>query len=123
MSKLALIVTVEFEPGLKDEVLQALLTHRERCLKEEPGTLLYEVLVPLEEPAKLLLFELYSDSSAFSAHTAGRSIAHYRDDVRGKIRSVTSYKCSVDGASASWDASATGLLRTTPTLASAPSRP
>ena len=101
MSKLALIVTIEFEPELKEEVLCALLAHRERSLKDEPGTLQYEVLVPSEQSTKLLLFELYSDSSAFSAHTEGPSLAKYRDEVRAKIKSVTSYRCSLGNQLAS----------------------
>ena len=94
MSKLALIVTIEFEPGSKEDILRALLAHRERCLKEEPGTLQFEVLVPLEEPSKLLLFELYADSSAFSVHSKGPSIARYREEVGAKIVKVTRYKCT-----------------------------
>lgn len=94
MSKLALIVTIEFESESKEEILRALLAHRERCLKEEPGTLQFEVLLPLEEPSKILLFELYADSSSLSAHSKGPSLARYREEVDGKIIKVTSHKCT-----------------------------
>ena len=93
MCKVALIVTAEFEPDLKEEILQALLSHRERSLKDEPGTLQFEVLVPVNEPGKLILFELYADAEALSAHSEGPSIAQYRAEARSKITKVTSHRC------------------------------
>ena len=95
MSRFALIVTVEFEPELKEEILLALLAHRERCLKDEPGTLQFEVLVPFDEPGKLMLFELYADAAAFAAHSEGSSLAQYRVEARPMITRVTSKKCSL----------------------------
>ena len=35
MSKIAVIGTIEVQQGARAEVLQAVLTHRERCLKDE----------------------------------------------------------------------------------------
>lgn len=93
MKKVALMVTIEFEPGSREEILRALLDHRERCLKEEPGTLQFEVLVPQEDPSMLLLFELYADSSALSLHSKGSSIARFRAEVAGKVAKITSTKC------------------------------
>lgn len=93
MNRVALMVTVEFEPQSRDAVLRALLDHRERCLKEEPGTLQFEVLVPLEDPSRLLLFELYADDSALSLHSKGSSIARFRGEVAGKVLRVTSTRC------------------------------
>jgi autoinducer 2-degrading protein len=93
MSKIALVVTAEFEPELKEEILRALLAHRERCLRDEPGTLQFEVLVPFNEPGKLMLFELYADAAAFAAHSEGASIAQYRAQTRPKMTKVTSHKC------------------------------
>lgn len=93
-SKLAVIGTIEVQPGARAEVLQAVLTHRERCLKEEPGTLQFEVLVPSEEPAKLMLYELYADSAAFSAHMKGTSMAKVREEVGAKVVSLTGVQCT-----------------------------
>jgi (4S)-4-hydroxy-5-phosphonooxypentane-2,3-dione isomerase len=95
MNKVALNVVIEFEPDSKEDILRALLSHRERCLQEEPGTLQFEVLVPSGEPTKLFLFELYTDAAALSAHSAGPSIAAYRDDVKGKISNVKATLCSL----------------------------
>ena len=52
MPKLAIIGTLEVAPGRKVEVLPLLMAHRARCLKDEPGTLQFEVLVPREDIQK-----------------------------------------------------------------------
>lgn len=93
MSKVALVVTIESEPNAREEILRALLAHRGRCLKEEPGTLQFEVLVPEDDPERIFLFELYADSNALSAHSGGTSIARFRRDVEGKIRKSATHKC------------------------------
>jgi (4S)-4-hydroxy-5-phosphonooxypentane-2,3-dione isomerase len=93
--KLVLLVTVEFEPEFKKDVLRALLAHRDRCLRDEPGTLQFEILVPSEDPSKLFLFELYANDAAFSAHSKGPSLATYREEVKSSIKSVTSCRCSL----------------------------
>jgi quinol monooxygenase YgiN len=94
MSKLAVIGTIEVQPGSRDEVLHAVLAHRERCLKAEPGTLQFEVLVPTAEPDKLMLYELYADSAAFAAHMNGASMGQVREQVGSKVISLTGIRCT-----------------------------
>jgi len=97
MSRLAIIGTVEIQPGSREEVLQALLAHRERCLRDEPGTLQFEVLVPASEPNKLLLYELYTDRAAFSAHLKGASMATVRGELGAKIVGLSGVQCTPGG--------------------------
>lgn len=95
MSKVALNVVIECKPELRDEVIQSLLDHRERCLKDEPGTLQFEVMVPDDIKSKIFLFELYTDSSALSAHSKGASMVRYIEEVKGKVLKAEVNKCSV----------------------------
>jgi autoinducer 2-degrading protein len=101
MSKVALNVVVEFEPESQGEILRALLAHRERCLKDEPGTLQFEVMVPFEERSKVFLFELYADDSALLAHSTGSSMARHREEVRDMKLSTVMHKCSLGNEPAS----------------------
>ena len=57
--------TIHVQPGRRNEVVHALLAHRDRSLRDEPGTLQFEVLVPNDQPDQIILFELYSDTAAF----------------------------------------------------------
>ena len=95
MSKLAVIGTIVLQPGARDEVLRALLVHRERCLNEEPGTLVFEVLVPTEEQTKLFLYELYADRASFVAHLNGKSMAQLQTEVGSKLTNVSAIECSL----------------------------
>jgi quinol monooxygenase YgiN len=94
MAKLAVIGTIEVQPGARAEVLRAVLAHRDRCLKDEPGTLQFEVLVPSEDSAKLMLYELYADNAAFSAHMHGTSMAKVREEVGAKVVGLTGIRCT-----------------------------
>ena len=80
--KHAVIGTLEVQPGTRDEVLRAMLAHRERSLRDEPGTLQFEVLVPNDEADKIFSFELYADIAAFEAHFRhGASFAQAKREV------------------------------------------
>jgi quinol monooxygenase YgiN len=101
MSKVALNVVIDCEPESKNEIIRALLAHRERCLKEEPGTLQFEVLIPFEARSKIYLFELYTDDTALSAHSNGASMARFREEVENKILNAEVHKCSLANESTS----------------------
>jgi autoinducer 2-degrading protein len=101
MSKVALNVVVEFKPESRKEVLHSLLAHRERCLKEEPGTLQFEVMVPFEEQSKIFLFELYVDEPALLAHSTGYSLAGHLDEVKTLVLNTVIHKCSLGSESLS----------------------
>ena len=75
MAKLALVGTIEVAPGRKDQLVAALMAHRARCLKDEPGTLQMEVLTPRDDDTRLLLYEVYRDDAAFDVHRNGPSFA------------------------------------------------
>jgi len=80
MPKLAIIATIDVAPGKRDQVLPLLLAHRDRSLRDEPGTLKFDVLVPREDASKLLLHEVYQDDAAFEAHRNARSITQFRKE-------------------------------------------
>ena len=50
MSKLVIIATIQVQPGSRDRAIKILLDHRMRCLRDEPGTLQFDVLVPSDKP-------------------------------------------------------------------------
>ena len=93
MGKLAVIGTIVVREGSRQDVVRAVLAHRERSLKDEPGTLQFEVLVPPAEPTKILLYELYSDAAAFTAHMKGASMAKVTEEVGSKVVSLTGIQC------------------------------
>jgi quinol monooxygenase YgiN len=69
--KFAVIGSIEVTPGSRDRFLPLLMAHRARCLRDEPGTLQFEVLLPRDDETKVLLYEVYRDEAAFTAHWNG----------------------------------------------------
>jgi len=66
-------------------------------LKEEPGTLAFEVLVPVEDLTKLLFYELYANPAAFAAHSEGKSMAQLQSEVGSKVTNLTAIQCTPGG--------------------------
>jgi (4S)-4-hydroxy-5-phosphonooxypentane-2,3-dione isomerase len=87
--KHAVLGTIEVKPGTRDQALPAVLAHRERSLRDEPGTLQFEVLVPNDDPNKIHLFEVYADTAAFSAHMKGASMAAVSQEAGHLLVSLT----------------------------------
>jgi (4S)-4-hydroxy-5-phosphonooxypentane-2,3-dione isomerase len=94
MPKFAIVATIEVLPGRIDEFLPILMAHKARCLKEEPGTLLFEVLRPRDDDTKVMLYELYQDDAAFDVHVKGSSIAHMREESAGMTAGVSATRCT-----------------------------
>ena len=94
MPKLAIVATIEVAPGRRDEFLPLLIAHRTRCLKDEPGTLQFDPLVPRDDDTKVLLYEVYQDDAAFDAHFNGPSIARLREEAAGIIVKLQGTRCN-----------------------------
>jgi quinol monooxygenase YgiN len=95
MSKLAIIGAIEVVPGRKDQLLPLLKAHGARCLKDEPGTLRFEVLAPRDDDTRVLIYEVYADDDAFETHRRQPSIARWREETAGMVVSVQVTKCAL----------------------------
>ena len=94
MSKFANVVTIEVAPGRRDQVVTLLLAHKAR-LKDEPGTLQFEVLLPKDDDAKVLSYEMYQDDAAFEVHRNGPSLAQWREETAGMVVKLDGKRCAV----------------------------
>jgi quinol monooxygenase YgiN len=95
MTKLAIVATAEIAPGRMDEAVTLLMAHRERRLKNEPGTLKFDVLRPREEPDKVLLYEVYRDYPAFKEHWDGPLVTQVREEMKGMIIKLSGTPCTI----------------------------
>jgi quinol monooxygenase YgiN len=94
MPKLALIATIDVTKGLRDQLLPLLKAHGARSLKDEPGTLQFEVLVPRDDDTKLLIYEVYRDDAAFEEHQKAASIARFRKEADGMFGQIRGTRCT-----------------------------
>ncbi len=95
MPKLAIVAKIEIAPGCLDKVLPLIMAHRERCLKEEPGTLAFEVLRPEEDDDILLIYQVYRDEAAFDIHWNGPSVERVRQEAGDMAVQITGTRCTV----------------------------
>jgi len=94
MAKLAIVATIEVAPGRRDQFLPLLQAHKARCLKDEPGTLQFDILQPSDE-ARVLSYEVYRDDAAFEVHRNGASYARWREETAGMVAKVSVTRCAV----------------------------
>ena len=95
MPKFALVGTFELVPGRKDQFLPLLKAHKARCLKDEPGTLQFEILRPTGDDTKIVSYEVYRDDAAFDTHRNGASFSRWREETAGMIANVHVTTCAV----------------------------
>ena len=94
MSKFANVVTIEVAPGRRDQVVTLLLAHKAR-LKDESGTLQFEVLLPKDDDTKVRVYEMYLDAAAFEAHLKGPSLARLKEEITGVVVKLHGVRCAV----------------------------
>ena len=95
MAKFALVATIEVAQGRRDQLLPLLQAHKARCLKDEPGTLQFDILQPNDEATKVLTYEVYRDAAAFDLHRSGASFARWREETAGLVAKVHVTRCAV----------------------------
>jgi quinol monooxygenase YgiN len=94
MPEVALITTVEVEPACRDDLLPILLRHRERCLRNGPGTIAFEVLVPEKETDRVLFYERYRDRAAYDAHGNSKSLAIVTAAAGARLKRISGMFCT-----------------------------
>jgi len=95
MPKFANVVTIEVATGRRDQFLPLLAAHKARCLKDEPGTLQFEILLPKDDDTKVLSYEVYRDAAAFEVHLNGPSLAQLGEEIAGMVIKLHGVRCAV----------------------------
>ena len=92
MSKFAVVATYDIAPEQIDVFLPLLMAHRDRCLRDEQGTLRFDILQP---DHNLMLYEVYEDEAAFQAHRNGKSVARFMQEAASVERKLTFIPCAL----------------------------
>lgn len=89
-----MVVQFRTKPGQRDAFLAAIRAHVALSLASEPGCERLDVLLPQDDPDRVILFELYSDEAAFAAHGATPRLAAVKAAYQPLIESRTADVCS-----------------------------
>jgi (4S)-4-hydroxy-5-phosphonooxypentane-2,3-dione isomerase len=95
MPKFATVGTIEVIPGRRDQILPLTVAHKVRCLRDEPGTVQFEILLPNDDDTKVLLYEVYRDAAAFEVHRNGASFTRWREETAGMVVKIYGTRCAV----------------------------
>jgi len=93
VTKFAIVATIKTAPGKRDEYLKHLKAHGQRCLATEPGTLIFDILLPKKEADTIMLYEVYASPEAFDAHWTGPSMQQAKQDTAGLMISMSGERC------------------------------
>jgi quinol monooxygenase YgiN len=95
LPKYVVIVTIDVVEGRMEELKPLLLAHRDRCLRDEPGTLRFDMLRPKETESKLMIYEEYRDEAAHQTHSNGASLARVGAETIGMVANIDTIDCTV----------------------------
>ena len=86
-----LVVHVEFgiDPAQLDQFLPLMQVNARDSLALEPGCQQFDVTQDPQNPAFIMLYELYDDAAAFDAH---KGMPHYLDFIAATDSMITSKK-------------------------------
>ena len=73
-----IIATIKIKEGKEDAALEALKKMAEGVEANEPGTLAYVIHKSIDDPSKIVFFELYEDDDAAKAHSGGDSMKAFQ---------------------------------------------
>ena len=89
----ALVVHLDIVEAQFEEFIQIVRAHGTNSQQIESGCLQFEVLVPHEPSAHVILFEVYADNAALELHWGSKHMAQYRKQIEGMIVHRTVYRC------------------------------
>jgi len=96
MSKISLVVTFDVTPGRADDLMTEINAHVQRCFDNEEGCLYFDILRPRSAEGQVMLYEVYADDTALTAHRASSHLAHFREAITGMVVGSTVIDCTVE---------------------------
>ncbi len=94
MSKFVVLGTIEAFAGHREQLIPLLQAHRARCLRDEKGTLRFDIMTSNDDEAKIHIHEVYQDAAAFDLHLDGPSIKQWREETAGLVAGVVVHKAT-----------------------------
>jgi quinol monooxygenase YgiN len=75
------VILVEFrlKPGSRDAFRRLIDENARTSVREEPGCRRFDVLEPMKEKDRVLLYEIYDDRAAFEVHLKAGHFASFNE--------------------------------------------
>jgi quinol monooxygenase YgiN len=82
------VAEIEIDPSQVDAYNAALKEQIEAAVRIEPGVLALYSVAEKENPARVLVFEIYADVDAYNAHLESAHFKKYKAATRDMVRSL-----------------------------------
>ncbi|MBX6321000.1 MAG: antibiotic biosynthesis monooxygenase [Rhodospirillaceae bacterium] len=96
------VIIVEFRlaPGAREELLRLIADNANASVREEPGCRRFDVLTPVGEPDRVVLYEIYDDRAAFEAHLRTSHFLRFNEASGPLIvdRKIVEHRLEVEGS-------------------------
>ena len=95
MSRLMIVVEFEVKPEHRDSFVELMQGHA-RLSRAEDGCQQFDVLLPQEDPSRVLLVEAWRDQPALDVHSNGPMLAKTRETYTPWLVSRKATRCAAD---------------------------
>jgi quinol monooxygenase YgiN len=82
------VAEIEVDPAQLDAYKEALRKQIDTALRVERGVLALHAVADKDDPALVLVFEIYADENAYRAHLATPHFNAYKAATNGMVRSL-----------------------------------
>jgi quinol monooxygenase YgiN len=89
MPKIACITTLIAVPGKRDELATLAKLHAAKIVETEPGTLRIDILVPLDDPDKVVVWDIYESVDAIEIHRNGQPLRDFVNATKGLLLNMS----------------------------------
>src|SRR6201987_3269478 len=95
MSRIMIVVEFEVKPEHRSQFVELIKGHAQRS-RAEDGCQQFDVLLPQDDPSRVLLVEAWRDEAALDLHSKTPTLARTREPYQPWLVSRKATRCSAD---------------------------
>lgn len=82
------VAEIEIDPAQRDAYTAALRDEIETSVRVEPGVLALSAVADKDDPARIIVFEIYASEAAYKAHLETPHFKAYKDATQHMVKSL-----------------------------------
>jgi len=82
------VAKLQIDPAQLEAYKAALKEHAETAVRVEPGVLTLYAVAEKDNPAHIMVFEIYADTAAYKAHLQSPHFLKYKSTVKDMVKSL-----------------------------------
>ncbi len=95
MSGFSIIVDFRLKPGTRSTFRRLIDANARESAGREPGCRRFDVLEPVDDADRVMLYEIYTDRAAFDAHVRSEHFARFDTESAALLSSKSVVECEL----------------------------